>query len=148
MTNEELKRTLWDTANKLRGSVSAAEYKYPVLGMVFLKYVSDLFDAQSNVIRQRIAEPGSDYYIEDEATRRASEDAFVGDKTFYDQDNVFWIPKGRALQHAAGPGHGCRICRSCSTRRWVRSRRRTPRCAACCTASSPALRWSRASSAS
>ncbi|WP_262071422.1 type I restriction-modification system subunit M N-terminal domain-containing protein [Stenotrophomonas sp. Marseille-Q5258] len=74
MTNEELKRTLWDTANKLRGSVSAAEYKYPVLGMVFLKYVSDLFDAQSNVIRQRIAEPGSDYYIEDEATRKASED--------------------------------------------------------------------------
>lgn len=46
MTNEELKRTLWDTANKLRGSVSAAEYKYPVLGLVFLKYVSDLFDAQ------------------------------------------------------------------------------------------------------
>ena len=39
MTNEELKRTLWDTANKLRGSVSAAEYKYPVLGMVFLQYV-------------------------------------------------------------------------------------------------------------
>ena len=29
MTNEEMKRTLWDTANKLRGSVSAAEYKYP-----------------------------------------------------------------------------------------------------------------------
>lgn len=37
MTNEEFKKTLWDTANKLRGSVSAAEYKYPVLGMVFLK---------------------------------------------------------------------------------------------------------------
>ena len=73
--------------------MSAAEYKYPVLGMVFLKYVSDLFDAQSDVIRQRIAEPGSEYYIDDEATRRASEAAFVGDKTFYDQDNVFWIPK-------------------------------------------------------
>ena len=36
MTNEELKKTLWDAANKLRGSVSAAEYKYPVLGLVFL----------------------------------------------------------------------------------------------------------------
>ena len=45
MTNEEFKKTLWDTANKLRGSVSAAEYKYPVLGMVFLKYVSDMFAA-------------------------------------------------------------------------------------------------------
>ena len=51
MTNEEFKKTLWETANKLRGSVSAAEYKYPVLGLVFLKYVSDMFDAQSAVIR-------------------------------------------------------------------------------------------------
>jgi type I restriction enzyme M protein len=50
MTNEEFKKTLWDAANKLRGAVSAAEYKYPVLGLVFLKYVSDLFDAQADVI--------------------------------------------------------------------------------------------------
>ena len=65
MTNEELKKTLWDAANKLRGSVSAAEYKYPVLGLVFLKYVSDLFDAHAEVIRQRLADPASDIYIED-----------------------------------------------------------------------------------
>ncbi|HCR1715111.1 TPA: type I restriction-modification system subunit M N-terminal domain-containing protein, partial [Pseudomonas aeruginosa] len=52
MTSEEFKKTLWDTANKLRGSVSAAEYKYPVLGLVFLKYVSDLYDAQASVIRE------------------------------------------------------------------------------------------------
>ncbi|HET8554215.1 MAG TPA: type I restriction-modification system subunit M N-terminal domain-containing protein, partial [Rhodanobacteraceae bacterium] len=45
MTDEEFKKTLWDTANKLRGSVSAAEYKHPVLGLVFLKYVSDMFAA-------------------------------------------------------------------------------------------------------
>ncbi len=52
MTNEEFKRTLWEAADKLRGSVSAAEYKYPVLGLVFLKYVSDMFDAQADVIRK------------------------------------------------------------------------------------------------
>jgi type I restriction-modification system DNA methylase subunit len=46
-----------------------AEYKYPVLGFVFLKYVSDLFDAQAEVIRQRLADPKSDIYIEDKATR-------------------------------------------------------------------------------
>jgi type I restriction enzyme M protein len=93
MTNEEFKKTLWDTANKLRGSVSAAEYKYPVLGLVFLKYVSDMFDAQSAVIRNRIASPKSEYYIDDPSVRRDSEAAFIDDKTFYDQDNVFWIPK-------------------------------------------------------
>ena len=92
MTNEEFKKTLWDTANKLRGSVSAAEYKYPVLGLVFLKYVSDMFDAQSAVIKHRIADPKAEYYIEDPVVRKESEAAFIGDKTFYDQDNVFWIP--------------------------------------------------------
>ncbi len=92
MTNEDLKKTLWDAANKLRGSVSAAEYKYPVLGLVFLKYVSDLFDAQAEVIRRRLADPASDLYMEDEAVRRESEAVFVHDKTFYDQDNVFWVP--------------------------------------------------------
>src|SRR5690606_1043088 len=61
-------------------------------GLVFLKYVSDMYDAQSDVIRQRIADPRSDYYIEDEATRKESEQAFTADKTFYDLDNVFWIP--------------------------------------------------------
>lgn len=94
MTNEELKKTLWDAANKLRGSVSAAEYKYPVLGLVFLKYVSDLFDAHAEVIRQRLADPASDIYIEDKATRQEAEASFVTDKTFYDQDNVFWVPPG------------------------------------------------------
>jgi len=92
MTDEEFKRTLWEAADKLRGSVTAAQYKYPVLGLVFLKYVSDMYDAQSDVIRQRIADPHSDYYIEDEATRKESEQAFTADKTFYDLDNVFWIP--------------------------------------------------------
>jgi len=92
MTNEEFKRTLWDAADKLRGSVAAAQYKYPVLGLVFLKYVSDMYDAQSDVIRSRIADPHSDYYIEDAKARKDSEAAFTGDKTFYDADNVFWIP--------------------------------------------------------
>jgi len=93
MTNEEFKKTLWDAANKLRGSVSAAEYKYPVLGLVFLKYVSDLFEAQADVICARLANPKSDIYIEDAETRAGAESTFVTDKTFYDSDNVFWVPE-------------------------------------------------------
>ena len=92
MTSEEFKKTLWETANKLRGSVSAAEYKYPVLGLVFLKYVSDLFDAQAEVIRHRLRDPASDLFIEDESIREESAGFFINDKTFYDQDNVFWVP--------------------------------------------------------
>ena len=107
MTHEELKRTLWDTANKLRGSVSAAEYKYPVLGLVFLKYVSDLFDSQAEVIRVRVAEPTSDYFIDDPSIRDQVAASFASDKNFYDQDNVFWVPPEahfrELLKQAAAP---------------------------------------------
>lgn len=93
MTDEDFKRTLWDAANGLRGAVSAAEYKYPVLGLVFLKYVSDMFDAQADVIRKRLADPESDLFIEDADIRAESEEDFVEDRTFYETDNVFWIPR-------------------------------------------------------
>ena len=107
MTNEEFKRTLWEAADKLRGSVSAADYKYPVLGLVFLKYVSDMFDAQAGVIRKRLAEPKSEYYIGNKKVRKESEDIFINDKTFFDADNVFWVPPqahfATLLARAAAP---------------------------------------------
>lgn len=116
MTNEEFKKTLWDTANKLRGSVSAAEYKHPVLGLVFLKYVSDMFAAQAQVIRHRIADPASEYYIDDAAIREESAEAFTGDKTFYDQDNVFWVPRtarfATLLDQATAPDLAQRLDRA------------------------------------
>ncbi|MGC8855143.1 MAG: type I restriction-modification system subunit M N-terminal domain-containing protein, partial [Halothiobacillaceae bacterium] len=37
---------LWAAANALRGSMDAAEYKHVVLGLIFLKYISDAFEAQ------------------------------------------------------------------------------------------------------
>ncbi len=43
---KSLEATLWDAADKLRGNLEAAEYKHVVLGLVFLKYVSDAFAAR------------------------------------------------------------------------------------------------------
>lgn len=107
MTDEDFKRTLWDAANGLRGAVSAAEYKYPVLGLVFLKYVSDMFEAQADVIRARLADPESDLYIDDDEIRAESEEDFVEDRTFYETDNVFWIPReakfATILENATSP---------------------------------------------
>lgn len=45
--NQDLKRTLWAAADKLRSSMDAAEYKHMVLGLIFLKYISDAFAAAS-----------------------------------------------------------------------------------------------------
>lgn len=41
---KSFEETLWDTANKLRGSVESAEYKHVVLSLIFLKFVSDKFE--------------------------------------------------------------------------------------------------------
>ncbi len=99
MTDQDFKKTLWNAANALRGSVSAAQYKYPVLGLVFLKYISDVFEAQADVIRARLADPSSDLFIDDDELREESASIFVDDKTFYESDNIFWVPKGARFQN-------------------------------------------------
>lgn len=108
MTDTEFKKILWDAAVKLRGSLSAAEYKYPVLGLVFLKYVSDAFDAQADVIRARAADPQSDKFIDDPVLREELVADWIKDKSFYEEDNVFWIPEASRypalLAQAKHPG--------------------------------------------
>jgi len=98
MTAKDFKKNLWEAANALRGSVSAAQYKYPVLGLVFLKYISDVFEAQADVIRNRLADPESDLFIEDVKLREESASQFVNDKTFYESDNIFWVPQESRFQ--------------------------------------------------
>ena len=48
---EDIKRTLWATADKLRANMDAAEYKHLVLGLIFLKYISDTFQAKRTADR-------------------------------------------------------------------------------------------------
>ena len=51
-----IEETLWDAANKLRGTVEPAEYKHVVLGLIFLKFASDKFEehrARTHCRRQR-----------------------------------------------------------------------------------------------
>ena len=44
--HKSIEETLWDSANKLRGTVEPSEYKHVVLGLIFLKFASDKFDRQ------------------------------------------------------------------------------------------------------
>ena len=63
-TLKELKDTLWKAADKLRGSMDASQYKDIVLGLVFLKYVTDAFDARRAELRAEGEERGdSEEYI-------------------------------------------------------------------------------------
>lgn len=56
---EPLEKQLWKSADKLRKNIDAAEYKHVVLGLVFLKYISDAFEEQlkeETELNQRILE--------------------------------------------------------------------------------------------
>jgi len=59
-TMKELKDTLWKAADRLRGSLSANQYKDVILGLVFLKYVSDAFDERREMIRTELLDQGYD----------------------------------------------------------------------------------------
>ncbi len=67
--DNEIKKTLWATADKLRSNMDAAEYKHIVLGLIFLKYISDSFAEHRARLESRFADPSDDYFIEDKATR-------------------------------------------------------------------------------
>src|SRR3954467_9774135 len=57
-TMKELKDTLWKAADKLRGSLAAGQYKDVILGLVFLKYVSDAYDERREAIRADLLAQG------------------------------------------------------------------------------------------
>ena len=53
-----LEQTLWDAADKLRGNQEPSEYKHVVLGLVFLKYVSDRFEERREQLKDELAAEG------------------------------------------------------------------------------------------
>ncbi|WP_321530050.1 class I SAM-dependent DNA methyltransferase [uncultured Desulfuromonas sp.] len=72
---KSFEQTLWDTADKLRGSVESSEYKHVVLSLIFLKFVSDKFEERK---KELIAE---------------GKEAYLDMVDFYTMKNVFYLPE-------------------------------------------------------
>jgi type I restriction enzyme M protein len=72
---KSFEESLWESANKLRGSVEPSEYKHVVLSLIFLKFASDKFEER----RQTLIDEGKEKYIE-----------MV---EFYTMQNVFYLPE-------------------------------------------------------
>ena len=87
--NQDLKNALWATANKLRGSVDPSDYKYPVLGLIFLKYVADAFIARRDALTEAFADPDHELFLRDEQARAE----FLEDRNYYVMENVLWVPE-------------------------------------------------------
>jgi len=70
---KSIEETLWDSANKLRGTVESSEYKHVVLGLIFLKFASDKFEER----RKELIAEGKQKFIEM--------------REFYNMKNVFFL---------------------------------------------------------
>jgi type I restriction enzyme M protein len=68
---------LWNMADKMRGHMDAAEYKHVVLGLIFLKYISDAFQEM----------------YDDLAARADTDYTDPEDRDEYAAANIFWVPK-------------------------------------------------------
>ena len=79
---------LWAAADKMRGHMDAGEYKHVVLGLIFLKYISDAFEEKREQLLLDFANPESDWHIREEPARvEAAEE-----RDEYAAANVFWVP--------------------------------------------------------
>ena len=102
---DDIKKTLWATADKLRANMDAAEYKHLVLGLIFLKYISDTFAARRAELTRRFADPADEYFLHDCDAELLAEE--LEDRDYYREVNVFWVPEAarwEALRAAAKQG--------------------------------------------
>mgnify|MGYP000227264315 CR=1 FL=1 len=89
-SKKTLEQNLWDAAEKLRGNQEPSEYKHVVLGLVFLKYVSDRFEERRTALKDELREDGID---------EAQFEDFLEDRDEYAGHNVFWVPEGARWHH-------------------------------------------------
>ena len=79
-------KEIWKAADLLRGNLDASEYKSVVLGLIFLKYISDRFEVKYN----ELVDEG---------------DGFEEDKDEYTADNIFFVPQEARWQVVAEAAH-------------------------------------------
>lgn len=79
-----LEQTLWEAADKLRGNQEPSEYKHVVLGLVFLKYISDRFEERRVTLEAELVVDGI-------KLERLPD--FLEDRDEYTSHNVFWVPE-------------------------------------------------------
>jgi hypothetical protein len=87
--NQDLHNALWAAADKLRSNMDAAEYKHVVLGLIFLKYISDAFDERREALQAAFSDPQCELYIGDDTQIPD----MLEDRDFYTMANVFWVPE-------------------------------------------------------
>jgi type I restriction enzyme M protein len=95
---QDLEKKLWASANTLRSNISAALYRDVVLGLVFLKYVSDSMDTRREELRLAFIDPENDYYLGEDANEEFIQTE-LETRDYYIEKNVFWVPAEARWQY-------------------------------------------------
>ena len=95
----DLENKLWTSANKLLPSLDASQYKHVLLGLVFIKYVSDAFDLRRTELVAQLENPEHDYYLDPEDFGGKDSDEYKEEinvelevRDYYLETNTFWVP--------------------------------------------------------
>ncbi|BFT69139.1 type I restriction-modification system subunit M [Paenibacillus sp. P36] len=97
---KELDDKLWKAADKMRNNLDAANYKHIVLGLIFLKYVSDAFEERQNELKILFQQddddniyfmPRNDYELDEDYQQAIHEELELIE--YYQEKNIFWVPK-------------------------------------------------------
>lgn len=91
----ELEKKLWTAADQLRSALDASVYKHIVLGLIFLKYVSDAFEERQRELREQFKNPEHDYYMDPADYPEDYEADIAAElevRDYYTEKNVFWVP--------------------------------------------------------
>lgn len=83
-------KEIWDAACILRGNIDASEYKHVVLGLIFLKYISDRFEERYTTLKNE-------------------GEGFEEDKDSYAEDNIFYVPPSARWENIAAHAHDAEI---------------------------------------
>jgi type I restriction enzyme M protein len=90
---ERFEKSLFKAADKLRKNMDAAEYKHIVLGLIFLKYISDSFETKSKQIESDYSNPKNKWYVKEEKARYEVIRETLNDRDEFIQVNVFFVPE-------------------------------------------------------
>ena len=94
----DLEKKLWTAADKLRSTLDAAQYKHAVLGLLFVKYVSDAFDIRRKELTAQFQDETHDYYLnpgdyDSDKEYQEEIEAELEIRDYYTEKNVFWVPQ-------------------------------------------------------
>ncbi len=96
----DLDKKLWNAADRLRAALDAAVYKHAVLGLIFLKYVSDSFRMRQEEIEAALRDPGNDDFLDPEDYGGTDSEEYaealrieLEERDYYIEKNIFWVPQ-------------------------------------------------------